>query len=407
MTVRNIFNMVDTWNNGSTVFNAIKMTVTDTASDPASNLINLISGSTQMFTVSRVGDGWLQGGLQTGGIVNGLTGLMTGGTASLQWTGRTKLQAPGDGHLLITTADADDVGFLYFGETTSAWPALLPLSNDTSLRVVKGDNSGFADLHALNITAHSNLILNSSQPEIRMGPTGDVVLQREDAGILSIVHGTNAQTLNLYKTWTDGSNYELMSFGWDGSANAITSRALGSGTTRPLALMRGSTTHWFMSDDGNLFGAHLLPDTDNTFDIGAPAGAKPRNIYAANSIVTPFLGIVNLAVDHNSPPFQSFQTWNGGSNVFTAFQISVTDTASGATSLLTDLTVGGTSKFKVDKSGNTTMSGALISEHVEIKDSITAPTATSGKAKLFVDQADGSLKVIFGDGTVQTLATNP
>ena len=45
------------------------------------------------------------------------------------------------------------------------------------------------------------------------------------------------------------------------------------------------------------------------------------------------------------------QTWNAGSTVFTALKMNVTDTASSASSLLIDLQVGGTSKFKVTKAG--------------------------------------------------------
>jgi hypothetical protein len=43
---------------------------------------------------------------------------------------------------------------------------------------------------------------------------------------------------------------------------------------------------------------------------------------------------------------------------------------------------------------------------ISITDGITAPSATSGYAKIYVDTADGDLKVIFGDGTVKTIATD-
>ncbi len=39
-------------------------------------------------------------------------------------------------------------------------------------------------------------------------------------------------------------------------------------------------------------------------------------------------------------------------------------------------------------------------------DGIAAPGATAGYAKIYVDTADGDLKVIFGDGTVKTIATD-
>lgn len=50
------------------------------------------------------------------------------------------------------------------------------------------------------------------------------------------------------------------------------------------------------------------------------------------------------------------QTWNNGAVDFTAIKMNVTDTASGSGSLLLDLQVGGSSKFKVAKDGTATVS---------------------------------------------------
>ena len=41
-----------------------------------------------------------------------------------------------------------------------------------------------------------------------------------------------------------------------------------------------------------------------------------------------------------------------------------------------------------------------------LADGVTAPIATVGLAKLFVDTADGDLKIIFGDGTVKTITVD-
>ena len=47
-----------------------------------------------------------------------------------------------------------------------------------------------------------------------------------------------------------------------------------------------------------------------------------------------------------------------------------------------------------------------VDGEIAIKDGMTAPSATVGKAKLFVDTADGDLKIIFGDGTVKTIVVD-
>lgn len=64
---------------------------------------------------------------------------------------------------------------------------------------------------------------------------------------------------------------------------------------------------------------------------------------------------------------------------------------------------------------SSTNSGATWTAIVEITkagalgiaDGIAAPGTVSGRAFIYVDTADGSLKVKFGNGTVKTLATNP
>ena len=51
-----IFNLTDTWNNVATVFSAVKMNVTDTASAVGSKLIDLQVAGTSKFNVSKDGN---------------------------------------------------------------------------------------------------------------------------------------------------------------------------------------------------------------------------------------------------------------------------------------------------------------------------------------------------------------
>jgi hypothetical protein len=63
--------------------------------------------------------------------------------------------------------------------------------------------------------------------------------------------------------------------------------------------------------------------------------------------------VATTALTANTP-FNFTQTWNNASATFTGMRFNATNTASGASSLLMDLQVGGVSQFKVDKVGNVT-----------------------------------------------------
>lgn len=44
--------------------------------------------------------------------------------------------------------------------------------------------------------------------------------------------------------------------------------------------------------------------------------------------------------------------------------------------------------------------------HIGIADGVTAPSASTGVAKIYVDSSGGDLKVIFADGTIKTIVTD-
>lgn len=56
--------------------------------------------------------------------------------------------------------------------------------------------------------------------------------------------------------------------------------------------------------------------------------------------------------------------------------------------------------------GASTVYGKVTADTIAITDGVTAPSAVSGTAQIYVDTADGDLKVIFGDGTAKTIVTD-
>ena len=64
----NLYELTDTWNAGGTDFDAIKMTVTDTASGAGSNLINLTASTGGSFVVDKAGNLTVTGTATASGI---------------------------------------------------------------------------------------------------------------------------------------------------------------------------------------------------------------------------------------------------------------------------------------------------------------------------------------------------
>lgn len=78
--------------------------------------------------------------------------------------------------------------------------------------------------------------------------------------------------------------------------------------------------------------------------------------------------------------FDFINTWNDGGTLFTALDLNITDTASDANSILLDLRVGGTSQFRVTKSGVVTGTGTF--DGVDLADLLTAVGIASGGTSL-------------------------
>ena len=90
------------------------------------------------------------------------------------------------------------------------------------------------------------------------------------------------------------------------------------------------------------------------FGVGGGGGSVSAPLTLASGTIT-----------DDAPALTITQTWNNGSETFTAFKVNATDTASASGSLLMDLQVGGSSLFSVSKAGlvallNTSTAGIVF-----------------------------------------------
>jgi hypothetical protein len=79
-----------------------------------------------------------------------------------------------------------------------------------------------------------------------MGFTGanrtaaDLILARDAADTLAQRNSTNAQTFNIYNTYTDASNYERAGLKWNANVFEFASEAAGTGTARDFSFTGGN-----------------------------------------------------------------------------------------------------------------------------------------------------------------------
>jgi hypothetical protein len=81
-------------------------------------------------------------------------------------------------------------------------------------------------------------------------------------------------------------------------------------------------------------------------------------VFGTSPTITTKVTLTGGTVTTSTPVIDATQTWNDSGVTFTGIKSNVTDTNSAAASLLMDLQVGGSSKFAVAKSGNTTLASA-------------------------------------------------
>ena len=299
-----VINVASTWNNAAVPFTLIKADVTDTASAVGSKLLDLQVGGTSKFSVGPTGTITIDPGtnnalIQTSSIFDPVIRVRSGGY----------------GHLL-------------FGVGSSPWH-YNTIGFDIGFKTHAGGGFQWSSVGSDSTAA------------------SDLILARDAANTLGQRNGVNAQTSNIYNTYTDASNYERLAIQWAGNDCLIQTQRAGNGASRQM--------HFAAAQ----------------FRFTAPAGVNLQtntNLSVADGEV--YLTQLNLTED--LPALNITSTWNAATTALTLIKANVTNTASAAGSKLLDLQVGGVSKFSVDDTGGLSFPGSSTYQQV-IKFSNTYP----------------------------------
>lgn len=268
--VARIYDMADEWTEGATVYTAIKMNVTDTASDAGSKLLDLQVGGSSKFTVNKDGSLTLNSGSHA---------------ATLATTGS------GGGELTV-------------GLSTN----LFTMQNNFSLAQIP--SCRLADNGSVRWRT------NGSSWNWSTG-TDDVVLVRDGAGQLALRDGVNPQALHIYNTYTDASNYERGFLGWDSNKFYVGPESAGTGSTARSVILRRNgvdqveASAWYtilrdassgvaiqIDDQKILARNNIVPEGVRT--LGEPA-RKWGNVYATG---------LNLTDLPTADPVNAGQIWS-------------------------------------------------------------------------------------------------
>jgi hypothetical protein len=169
----------------------------------------------------------------------------------------------------------------------------------------------------------------------------DLALYRDTAGTLAQRNGTNAQTFNIYNTYTDASNYERASLTWDTNVFKINSNALGTGTSRDVHIQAGNAIWQFKANYNTVIpnngftmsGGWTLTGSGGKLNVrnssSTAAGTVTSNVYetytSGSSSVGKGTGELTTLTTTTATQIASFATTHLGAKLV----IQAADTVSG------------------------------------------------------------------------------
>lgn len=278
-----LYNVTDTWNDSSTVFTALQVNVTNTASATGSRLFDFqLGGNTALYldkTPTLVLDG--------NAFAIGNPSIRLGSAA-----GRG-LAAVNNSVCLINSA----------GQPTFA----PPVSPNTAGWCVPADY----------FLGFSNTSADASQ-------TGDAIFYRDAAAIIAQRNSANPQTFRVYNTasGSPGTDYERGVMDWTTTSNVLTigTQAGGSGTKRAVTLLGEIITVDAGSGGSNfdvqlvstskfrVTGAQNAVRTSSTWGFGWGSGEASTTADTVLNRVA--AGVVNFAQSVTATP-NGWMQWAG------------------------------------------------------------------------------------------------
>jgi len=167
------------------------------------------------------------GAYAQGGIIDILTATVGGAGALANNGGAVQIRAIRDGVIRSEAAGGS-------GKTDLTTASYDP-PHDTVGNGIAYIGLGTADATAFR---SQSLALTSNTASITFGVSADLALFRQAANRLALRNGTNAQSFEVYNTYTDASNYEGVKMYFSSNIARLDTIKAGTGTARDMLFQR-------------------------------------------------------------------------------------------------------------------------------------------------------------------------
>lgn len=254
---------------------------------------------------------------------------------------------------------------------------------------------------------------NNATAAYVVGPSGSAALFRK--GIV-IQNGTVDPAVGNGGAGVAAEFARGMDLRWVGSGGTVDLYITTSPTagliipSGDLDLGAGGNTRWLIDHTtGNFYAS-----ADNTYDIGASAFSRPKNVYVAGNItlggaltasgniagptvvLSPSVNTraiystgYSLTGSSNTPLVDLSGTWNT-TGIVNGFLMNITNTASGAGSRIMSLQVGGVEKFGIAPSGLVTVASGVNALNLPTSGTVRGSVCQDTSGNLYVKTTTGA-----------------
>jgi hypothetical protein len=268
------FVVSSTWNDAGTIFEGLRVDVVDTASDASSMPFEINLNGTPIIQVDKTGT-FVTGGVDLSAVTTNIIPVSDStldiGSDAVRW------RAGYFDNLYATSG-------VFLGGTNNT--GLLGFaSNKLEVYVSGVEFAQFRQGAGYQQKAGSFIGWVSGSD---VNGVADTLLSRDESGALALqaYASKSAANLRLYGAYTDASNYERLSIGYDGTQFRIGSESEGTGSARDLLLDSAAGIDFAIAGTDvwridNAASGALRPATDSARDIGTSA-VRVRTGYFDN-----------------------------------------------------------------------------------------------------------------------------